>query len=348
MRILLIKTSSLGDLIHTFPAISDAVTQMPNIVFDWVVEESFTEIPTWHPSVHTVIPIAMRRWRNSLLSISLKHEVSLCVQQIRKQNYDLIIDAQGLIKSALFTYLAKGNSVGLDWHSAREPLASMLYKQCHVVPHNLHAVERIRQLFAKALKYTIPKTPAKYGLQLPFALTNGISNNLVRKDHTPYLVFIPATTWPSKHWPVLYWVNLIKMATSYNYQVFIPWYSPKEQQLAESILNQAQAGTILPRQSLTDLAKWLVNAAGVVGVDTGLVHIASALEVPVISLYGPTSSKLTGTLGVAQRILNANFPCAPCRRKVCNYHLQSVVQPACFNDITPILVWNSLQKLIKY
>lgn len=159
MRVLLVKTSSLGDVIHTLPALTDAARAIPGIQFDWVVEEGFAEIPAWHPAVARVIPVAIRRWRKNLWQTLRNGEWRRFKQRLKEVDYDLVIDAQGLLKSAWLTrYVGKTPVAGLDGDSAREPLASRFYRRAYPVAWGQHAVERTRQLFAQALDYPLPES----------------------------------------------------------------------------------------------------------------------------------------------------------------------------------------------
>jgi len=164
MRVLLIKTSSLGDVLHTLPALTDAAEAIPGIRFDWVVEEAFAEIPEWHPAVGRMIQVAIRRWRKAPLKAILSGEWTTFRRQLRAREYDLVLDAQGLIKSALLSRMAKGRVVGLDKNSAREPLASRFYQQGFPVERGEHAIVRLRKLFAKALDYELPTSALDYGI----------------------------------------------------------------------------------------------------------------------------------------------------------------------------------------
>jgi heptosyltransferase-1 len=151
MRVLIVKTSSMGDVLHTLPALTDAMQAIPGIRFDWVVEEGFAQIPTWHEAVDRVIPVAIRRWRKAWFSAPIKAERKAFREAVQAQRYDAIIDAQGLVKSAaLVTRLAHGVKHGMDWQTAREPLASLFYNRRHHIAKQQHAVERTRELFAKA------------------------------------------------------------------------------------------------------------------------------------------------------------------------------------------------------
>jgi heptosyltransferase-1 len=338
MHVLVVKTSSLGDVIHTLPALSDALRAIPEIRFDWVVEEAFAEVPAWHPAVERVIPVALRRWRKQWRKAYARGEIGVFLRHLRERPYQHVIDAQGLLlKSGLLAALARGPASGYDRRSAREPWVSWSYRRRHAVPRALHAVQRSRQLFALALGYTLANEPARYGIR-----------RLARPQQAsrPHLLFLHATTWPSKHWPSLYWAELTHLAQQAGYRVLLPWQTPEDRLQAERIMHLAAGGELLARQNLAGLAAWLGAAAGVVGVDSGLAHLAAALEVPAITLYGPTRLQLTGALGPAQRNLAAVFPCAPCLQRECAYRQASAVQPACFTSLPPAAVWAALDRQI--
>ncbi len=319
----------MGDLIHTLPALTDAAAAIPGVSFDWVAEESFAEVPAWHPAVERVIPVAIRRWRKGWIKSWRSGEIREFRQQLRQQEYDLIIDAQGLFKSALLARMAYGDTTGLDASSAREPGAALFYRRGIRVARDMHAIERVRSLFAQALGYTKPETELDYGL----------SANSLNSSDTPYLVFLHGTTWSSKLWPLEYWVELARTAASQGYAIYLPWGSAEEQERARQIIQQSGSGDLLPRQTLTEMARHLAGAAGVVGVDSGLAHLAAALSIPAVTLYGPTRTDLTGARGRLQTNLQAQFECAPCMRKECNFSGASEVSPACFGSLPPADVW---------
>lgn len=276
----------MGDIIHTLPALTDAVKIFPDIKFDWVVEENFAEIPKWHKSVNKVIPIAIRRWRKSLLSTFKNKEWQQFYRALTAEQYDFVIDAQGLIKSAIVTRLAHGTRYGYDRSSAREPLAALMYNHKIFVPKDLHAITRIRQLFSKALNYAMPDTQPDHGIDLDFSLTNPTTEN--------NLVFFHGTTNNNKCWPESNWISLAKLAAQKNYIVQLPWSNEEEHKRVLNIADRCDNVKILPKSNLTTLAKIIKNAKGIVAVDTGLGHLSAALEVPMVSLYGPTDPKLIG------------------------------------------------------
>jgi heptosyltransferase-1 len=204
MKVLLIKTSSMGDLIHTLPALTDAGHALPGIRFDWVVEDSFTDIPAWHPLVDKVIPVALRRWRKGVFSRATRTAWSDLRKELRANEYDLVLDAQGLVKSAFITLFTRGMNAGLDWGSAREPLASLVYQRKCTVNFYQHAVVRMRSLFSQALDYPLPETAPDFGLDR--RQFNHVSAAM--KAEGKYIVFLHGTTWTSKQWPESCWIKL--------------------------------------------------------------------------------------------------------------------------------------------
>jgi heptosyltransferase-1 len=339
MHILVVKTSSLGDVIHTLPALTDALQHYPQLQCDWIVEEAFAEIPAWHPAVKRVIPVALRQWRKQILQtwhsgyFGKWHQF---IHTLTEQQYDKIIDAQGLIKSAFLTYQARGLRCGLDRHSAREPLAALAYQQRYAIPKNQHAVTRIRQLFATILNYSHPDTPPDYG----------IISHFQHQATQPTIICLHGTTWSTKHWPDNYWIALAQHITAAGFAVRLPWGNPQEYTRAQKIAATDPNISLIPKSNLHGIATALAQARAVVGVDTGLAHLAAALAIPSVTLYGATQPARTGTYGPQQKHLQANFPCAPCLSKKCTYRGLSSVSPACYEDLSVEKVWGALQTII--
>jgi heptosyltransferase-1 len=302
------------------------------------VEEAFSEIPAWHPAVRWVMPIALRRWRKTPRQALLSGKLREFVSDLRRYEYDLVLDAQGLIKSALVTRLARGRRAGLDRRSAREPFSSIAYQERYNIVRGQHAIDRNRRLFGAALGYSVRDNGLDYGLTSLL----GVEQPTQRR-----LLFFHGTTWETKHWPESYWCELARIAAAEGYQVRLPSGNLQERERAERIAEAAPGALVLPPASLSELASELVAAAGVVGADTGLCHLAAAFEVPSVTLYGPTRSDLTGTRGRGQLHLTADFPCAPCLDRKCGHAGEASVFPPCFEDMTPDLVWNRLTPLLK-
>ncbi|EOV6168535.1 TPA: lipopolysaccharide heptosyltransferase RfaC [Citrobacter freundii] len=294
MRVLIVKTSSMGDVLHTLPALTDAQQAIPGIQFDWVVEEGFAQIPSWHAAVDRVIPVAIRRWRKAWFSAPIKAERKAFRDAVRLQQYDAIIDAQGLVKSAaLVTRLARGVKHGMDWSTAREPLASLFYNRKHHIAKQQHAVERTRELFAKSLGYAKPQSQGDYAIAQHFV-------NECNADTGQYAVFLHATTRDDKHWPEANWRELIELLNNTGIRIKLPWGAPHEEERAKRLAEGFPYVDVLPRMSLEEVARILAGAKFVVSVDTGLSHLTAALDRPNITLYGPTDPGLIGGYGKNQ------------------------------------------------
>jgi heptosyltransferase-1 len=327
MKVLIVKTSSMGDIIHTLPAITDAVNAIEGIRFDWVVEESFKEIPRWHSAVDRVIPIAVRRWRKAPLKALKSGQWRAYKEQLQSSEYDAVIDAQGLIKSAaLAVYLAKGESYGFDKTSIKEPMAAKFYQHKIHVSKNKHAVERTRQLFAQALGYRLPQELGEFG----------ILENFDIKDGHSYLVFNHGTTRADKHYPEAYWQEIIALATADGWHIKIPWSNELERARAERFATANEQVEVLARLPLCGVASVIANAVGCISVDTGLSHLSAALEKPNVTLFGPTDPGLVGGYGKNQLTLLAS-----------DYPQQVVaIEPAVFAPLLPVIVWQQFKQLL--
>lgn len=333
MQILIVKTTSMGDVIHTLPALTDAGRHVPGVRFDWVVEKPFAEIPRLHPLVDTVIPVSIRQWRKNWWQAIKSDDFKQFRKQVKSKRYDFIVDAQGLLKSALLARMAKGKHVGLSWQSAREPLASLFYQQKIVVAKNQHAISRVRQLFANALGYAIEEEKITYGIDRNQIVPDSVA--------APYVVFLHGTTWVTKHWPEAYWETLAKQIVALGYHIKLPWGNEIEKARAERIAKVHEHVRVLPKCNLMTLASELAGAQAVVAVDTGLGHLSAALDVPTVSLYGPTDPNKIGTQGASQRHLKEAVCCdKACSAKGCA--IAKSISPACFEPLTPQKVMDAL------
>ena len=278
MRVLLIKMSSLGDVVHALAPVTDAARAKPGFIFDWVVEEAYQEIPKWHSAVQRVIVTPLRRWRKSPVKTIRSGEWSAFRAELRREKYDLVLDAQGLLKSAFVGRQAPAPLVGRSMRTAREPAAALFYKRRIPIDLQKTEVEQIRELFAKALNYPPPNTPADFGIdRTQFA-------NPVRDR---YVLLLHGAAWESKLWPEDRWIAVGKNIKAAGLNILLPWGSERERERAEKIAN-AIGGSVLPKIPIAELARTIANAEFVVGLDTGLTHIAVALGVPTLTIYGPS------------------------------------------------------------
>ena len=297
-RILFVKTSSLGDVIHNCPAVTDVARHVPGAQIDWVVEEPFAGLAALHANVRRVIPVAIRRWRSEIASTGTWSEFGDFRRLLRAEDYDAVIDSQGLVKSALVAALARGPKHGFDRASAREPLAARLYDHLHAVPVGLHAVQRNRRLAAAALSYA-PGEACDYGLR---AEGDSPLHTLI-----PFALLFTMTSREDKLWPEEHWRSLGMALEAGGIHCLLPWGSDEEKRRCARIAT-AIPGAVVPRRlSLPELARLARRAHCVVGVDTGLSHLAAALGVRTVGLYCGSSPALTGLYG-SDRLRNLGGP----------------------------------------
>lgn len=339
MRVLLVKLSSMGDLIHALPALTDAQAAIPSIRFDWVIDEAFAEVASWHPVVDRIITTAHRRWRHQKSKIIRNGELKQFWQQLRATKYDLVIDGQTNLKSAVVTRLTRGLRSGLDAASAREFPAHWAYQKKIFVAKQDHAVRRMRLLFAGALDYAYQETEADFNIDHSRLVETKV------KLPANYLIFMHNASWESKIWPEVYWADLLKIAIAEGFSVLLPSGNDAEHARAKRLAELHPNAQALPRMSLSEMAYIIARAKGAVCNDTGLGHLAAALKIPSVNLYGPTDSALIGAPGKLQVYLQAKFQCAPCYETRCRYQGVSQVRPACFDQFTPAIVWEKLQRL---
>lgn len=292
--ILLIKTSSLGDVLHNLPVVTDIRSHFPDTSIDWVVEESFAALPALHHGVREVIPVAIRRWRESWWAA--RGEIRAACLNLRTRRYDIALDTQGLLKSALIARCIQTTRCGYARDSAREPLASLLYNRRFSVAMDQHAVERNRQLAGLALGYQ-PQGAPDYGIRPPLVtrpawLMEGA-----------YAVLLHATSRADKLWNEANWIALGRHLHEKNIRCVLPWGSEAEQARSLRLAAAIPDAVVPPRLSLNEAAALLGGAQAVIGVDTGLAHLAAALNVPTVGIYTTTDPALTG-LHAGRRAIN--------------------------------------------
>jgi heptosyltransferase-1 len=285
--ILFIKTSSLGDVIHQMPALTEARAHRPDARFSWVVEEAFVPLARLHPALDLAIPVATRRWRHAPFRPATWREMAGFRRALRARRYDEVIDTQGLFfKSALIARHARGRSHGYDAQSTKEPLASWLYDVRHRVAWNQHAIARNRALTAQALGYE-PAGPPDFGLDRP-ALAGTVGS--------PYGVLLHASAQAAKQWPLESW-RLLAAALGNEIDLFVPFGTEAEREHAARIASATARARVPERRPLDQVARLIAGASFVVGVDTGLLHLAAALGVPLVAIFVASEPGLTGPMG---------------------------------------------------
>lgn len=336
MKVLLIKMSSMGDIIHTFPAITEALQNIPNLQLDWVVEGAFSELVLYHPAVNRVICANLRQWRKRPIQTLANGTWRCFKQQLRARHYDIVIDAQGLLKSAYVTRLSQGEKWGFDAQSSREPCSSRVLDKRVRVSWQEHAIDRYRTLMAAALSYPLADKMPSYGLK--------VADKKI--EQTPSVLLCHGTTWANKHWPEVYWRELAQRLSARGWLVELPHASEHERKRAERIAEGAANVTVLPAMSIMQLfERMIVRHQVFVAGDTGLSHLAAAANLPGVMLFGPTDPHYSGVpLGHVVN-LSSDYSCAPCMQRSCQYAQQEgAIWPPCMALLTPAKVEQLLIK----
>ena len=304
-KILLVKLSSLGDVLHNLPIVWDLRKRLPEAQIDWIVEEGYVHLleplrtTESFRGIDRIIPVAFRRWRKSLFSIKTWREFFAMRKVLQATTYDVVLETQGLLKSALVCALAKKSSnvvvAGLGnatEHSGYEPMARMFYTESVHVPLKCHAVDRSRWVMCSAFDWPLlnrneepPRFyPSEFVRQLPPLLFEGLRKQ-PNGSPVPYVVCFHSTARAAKRWSNDHWVELGKALSSQGYQLVFPWGSEAEMKVSALIASQIP-GAIVPRAFTIDEAYSLVaHAALTIGVDTGLTHLSAVLGKPTVEIY---------------------------------------------------------------
>ena len=273
-KILIVRTSSLGDLVHMLPAMSDIVRHVPGAQIDWIVEDGFIEIPGWHAGIHDVIPVAHRRWRKHWWSAQTRIARAALRKTLGERHYDVVLDMQGLMKSIWLVRQTHGERHGLDRRSAREPLASFFYNVRHTVNFWQPAVTRQRELAALAFGYTY-NGPPDFGLG---RITDGVKVE-------NYAVIMPSASRDDKLWPEQDWQVVFRHLNERGLTLKLLSGNAEETERAQALVAGNPAAEVLPRMNLTDIAHVLAGASIMVGLDSGLTHLSAGLGRPTIGIY---------------------------------------------------------------
>lgn len=273
-RILIVRTSSLGDLVHMLPAISDIARYVPGACMDWIVEEGFAEVPSWHPAIHEVITVAHRRWRKSWWSPQTRAERAALRRNLGARRYDIVLDMQALMKSVWLVRQTHGERHGLDRRSAREPLASFFYDVRHTVEFWQPAVVRQRTLAASVFGYEYEGEP-----------DFGLDRFTAEATIEPYAVIMPSASRDDKLWPAEYWRKVFDHLSAQGLSMRLLAGNEREAERARQLIAGREDAQVLPRMSLESVARVLASARIMVGLDSGLTHLSAGLGRPTIGIY---------------------------------------------------------------
>ncbi len=346
MKILIVRLSSLGDILHLFPAISDLRRRLPETEIHWLVEPAFAEMVSWHFAVDKVITVPLRAhkkawWKLPRLLSGLK-------RQLKAEKYDLVLDAQGLLKSAMLARLAGVDIYGFDKDSARESLAARFYQETASVEKGLHVIEKNRQLVAQLFGADSSQA-LDYGLEAFSQKQMAASLPSVLQDFSgqPTMVLLHGTTWNSKYWPESSWLELVALLAEQGVRCLLPWGNEQECQRAQRLQQAGGAmAIVLPKLPLTELIRVMLHTEGFVSVETGIGHLATVLDIPGIMLHGPTDPAYSGILNKSCLHITSGLDCSPCFKRDCP-KLQSLSEiPPCQQAITAQQVADRCMALI--
>ena len=285
--LLVVRPSSLGDIVHALALVADVRRHRPELAIDWVAEEAFAGIVALDPDVRRVIPVALRRWRHAPVSPTTWREMASFRRALRTDEYTVVLDLQEQVKGALIARSARGVRHGPDRRSIREPVATLAHDVHHRIEPAQHLIDRCRRLAGAALGYAVAGPP-QFRFQVPPPPAA-----LAIPDR-PYVVALHATSRASKLWPESHWRQLLADFANAGYVTLLPWGDADEYARSERIAAGAAAASVPPRSPLASIATLLSRAELVVGVDTGLVHLAAALGTPTIALFVATDPALAG------------------------------------------------------
>jgi heptosyltransferase-1 len=285
-RVLFVKLSSLGDVVHHMPAVTDLARARPGTHVAWAVEEAYVDLVKLHPAVAETFPVSLRALRRRFLVPSSWSRIARTRHALREGRWDFVVDTQGLVKSAVVARFARAPMFGPDKASARETAAARFYDVKLPVARAQHAVERNRSLVAQVFGYPVDGV-AGYGLGMPAARPAWAPQD-------PYTVFLHAASRAAKRWPTERWIELGRAANEAGLDVVLPGGTDEERALSNRIAESLARALAAPAMGLADAAALLGHARCVAGVDTGLTHLAAALGVPTVGIYCATRPALTG------------------------------------------------------
>jgi lipopolysaccharide heptosyltransferase I len=289
--VLFVKLSSLGDVIHHMPAVSDLAHHRPEVRVAWAVEEAYAGLVRLHPGVHEVVPVGLRGLRRALFDRKRWAGLARTRRALAHGSWDYVIDSQGLIKSALVARAAHGVSFGLDRTSARERMAARFYDVKMRVDWDRHAVQRNRDLVAQVFGYRATQ-PARYGLVAPMAPP-------AWAPMQRYCVLLHAASRAEKRWPEARWIALGTLLASAGYACVLPGGTDGERATAARLAAAIPNALAAPAAGLAEIAALLAHAELVAGVDTGLTHLAVAFDRPTAGIYCATRPEHTGLHGAS-------------------------------------------------
>ena len=333
-RILIVKLSSFGDVLHALPTLEALRAAFPTAYLTWLVEAAYAPLLQNHPALVEVLP-APRLRPGSIIRGGNPRLLARLVRRLRSSQFDLVIDLQGLLKSAVWVALARSRRK-LGYDRTREGSYRVLTERVTPYDREAHAVLRYLNL---AHHLGAPVQPPRFRLGLDAEVD--ICHLLPGEAHGDLVVLHPGARWPSKLWPAAAWAQLGDwLSREHGLRVALTG-SAADQRLTADILTQMQepALSLAGRTTLPELAAVLRRARLLVTTDTGAMHLAAALETPVVALFGPTAPWRTGPFGAGHQVVRLGLDCSPCFQRRCP-------EPRCLTDLSPELVQETCKKIL--
>lgn len=318
LKILIVKLSSLGDVIHAMPAVQDIRSVWPQAQIDWVVERGFAPLVRRCAGVHRVVEIDLRRWRKKPFSAQTRAEWRAFKDQLQRERYDAVLDLQGLSKSALVSWLARLAAGGKRYAMANrtdgssyEAPTRWVADRAIALPLRMHAVQRSRWLCAKALGYDLPDA-ISYGLvgqTGPLQADLDLGLPVVPPTRRPCVALVHGSSRADKLWPLTHWLELGARLNAQGYTLALPHGTELERRAAEALATQLEHVIVWPRLDLDAMIEALNTCVGVVGVDSGLSHLAVALDLMHVQLYNFDTAWRTGPQQAGHQLSVFGSPC---------------------------------------
>ena len=280
----------MGDLMHALPALTEAKEFNQDIVFDWVVDRSFSEVPKWHPAVNKVIKTDHRNWKKQFFSPESRDALRSVINDINNTEYDLVIDMQNNLKSSFVSYLCKHKVTGMDFKSVREFPAHLSYDKKINISKDLHAITRQNIILSEALGYSTLNS-SDYGIT---------DVNFIKPSFnlpSEYVVLVQNASWKTKQWSIVNWQLLVNHLDKLGIDMILPSGNKEEYLRAKKISSVSGKTHVLKPIPLNEIAYIMNKAKFSVCSDTGLAHLSAVVDTPSLTLYGPTDTKLIGTKG---------------------------------------------------
>ncbi|MDK9718612.1 MAG: lipopolysaccharide heptosyltransferase I [Trichlorobacter sp.] len=344
MRILIIKTSSLGDIIHALPVLSYLRQAAPGAFIDWVVDEAFSDLVSGNPLVDRLLPVAFRRWKKAVFAGKTRHEVMAFITQLRQYQYDLVFDLQGNSKSGMVCWLARSRrKIGFDREHLQEKLNSFFTtEQVSFLPIDRNAVQRYLRIVSAPFALRPDGLPMHSDIATS-ADDDCFAGNVLAAVGSPVVLFHTGTTWQTKLWFDEGWLQLGQelLGRYASATIVLSWGTDEERQRAEQLAAKLGSRTcLLPRLSLKQFAAVLKRCNLAIGGDTGPVHLAAAVGTATVSFYRCTDGLRNGPYGIQHAIIQSSLPCTVCMRKQCDQ------DEDCRRNITPTALFEAAERLL--